>query len=232
MRDFTTNVLPSGQDSVRKFVMNLVLRSEGEPELRACEVMAGKYRNRTSFLRNALMKDVLVDAVAERVAECLEGLDNENQVKSLPDFAIELPGLTLARAHVMVSHSDEDAFHVMIRFGSFLGAANRAFREEIGFDDGSQDEVARVSGLVLSDLVMPVLDICQAAQSGFFEGNQALTSFAEELEKRSQEISFQVELIKRFANQAGEVPAFTQRVEGEDPVVPLPNTWTHPRRLS
>lgn len=160
------------------------------------------FRNRTSFAKRAGLCEVFTDAVAEGIAKCLEQVDEQAQVISLPDLLIEADGLTLAGAHIVSQPLENGAVHVLLRFKLMLGGINRAFKEDIGFDDFVIDQNAHLSSKVLSDLALPLLNICAAAEAGLLEAAPPLQEFGAHMIEQAQEIYFQIELVKRFAHAA------------------------------
>lgn len=186
--------------SSRKFVITLSVPKDSEPIVRSCEIIGRGFRNRTSFGDNALLDELFIKAISDGLKECLEGLGSETKVISFQDFAIETPGLTLAGAHLMVSSDEAGCLHIIFRFRFFLGSLHLAFNKGYGFDGVMVDENSRLAALVISDLALPILNICEAAKSGLLEGTAPLTTFGDSLAARAHEISFQIELLKRFVN--------------------------------
>ena len=88
--------------------------------------------------------------------------------------------------------------HIIVRFRFLLGALQLAFNKDVGFDDGVNDENSRLAALVIADLALPILNICEAAKAGLFAHDPRFTKFGSSLASRAEEISFQIELLKRF----------------------------------
>lgn len=208
--------------SARKFVVNLTVLDGNDPEVRSCEIIGHNYRNRTSFGERTRLDDVFVAAIADGLSRCLDKMSNDTEVLALPDFVVETPGLTLAGAHMMVSKGDDGTLHIIFRFRFFLGGINRAFHRNIGFDGEISDENSRLSALVLADLALPILNFCEAAKAGMMTQEAPISGFVDKLVERSHEISFQIELVKRFI----EHPA-TASLE----IVDYPNAYESARRL-
>ena len=191
---------PEEDTSSRKFVITLSVEEGKAPVVRSCEIIGENFRNRTSFSGNAGVDDLFVEAISEGLKECLADLGPETQVISFKDFAIETPGLTLSGAHMMVTSDETGCLHVIFRFRFFLGSLHLAFNKGYGFDTVMADENSRLAALVISDLALPILNICEAAKSGLLDNHAPLTSFGDSLAARAHEISFQIELLKRFVN--------------------------------
>jgi len=90
--------------------------------------------------------------------------------------------------------------HVIIRFRFFVGGINNVFRPRLGFDDCASDHAANLSARVLSDLALPFLNICEAHKNGVIDDKADFADFVIGLSQRSQELRFQVELLKRFVD--------------------------------
>ncbi len=208
--------------STRKFVVNLTILDGNDPEVRSCEIIGHNYRNRTSFGDHTRLDDVFVEAVSSGLSRCLSKMSNDTEVIALPDFVIETPGLTLAGAHMMVSKSDDGTLHIIFRFRFFLGGINRAFNRNIGFDGDIGDESSRLSALVLADLALPLLNFCEAAKAGMMTQEAPIFGFVDSLAERAHEISFQIELVKRFIEHPG--------ASGLE-IVDYPNAYESARRL-
>lgn len=208
--------------SARKFVVNLTILDGNEPEVRSCEIIGRNYRNRTSFGDKTRLDDVFVKAVSDGLTKCLSKMSNDTEVVSLPDFVVETPGLTLAGAHMMVSKGDDGTLHIIFRFRFFLGGINRVFHRNIGFDGDISDENSRLSALVLADLALPILNFCEAAKAGMMTHEAPISGFVNKLAEQSHEISFQIELVKRFIEHPG--------VAGLE-IVDYPNAYESARRL-
>lgn len=187
--------------SSRKFVVTLNVPEGSEAQVRSSELIGHGYRNRTSFGDNARLYDVFVKSIADGLMECLANIGQETEVISFQDLLIQAPGLTLSGAHMMVAKNDNGSMHIIFRFRFFLGNLSRAFNKDFGFHDGLDDENSRLAALVISDLALPILNICEAAKTGLLGADVALSSFGDQLAERADEISFQIELVKRFINE-------------------------------
>lgn len=197
-----------------RFVVNLTAEQGGDAQVRSCEVMGPRYRNRFTFPAQAAIQDVFVSDLAKGIGQCLTSLSNMTEVVSLPTVTIEIPGLTLAQAHVMASRSEDGTMAIILRFKLLLGSISKAFRPELGIEESVNDHSANMSALVLTDIVMPLLDLCAMADSGGLVQSAAFEDFMNTLIDRSQEVRFQAELIKRFvasATDASSPPTQTLR---------------------
>ena len=201
----STAILPTAPvESVRRFIVTLWAEPRERAYVRSCEIYGESFRNRTSFSKQTRLADVFCDPFARALEACLERLSMETQVLVLPGFVVELPGLTIRGAHVIATKVKEGQVNIIMRFGSFLGGINRAFRETLGFDNHSADEHEAIGARVLEDIASPLLDICNAAELGMSDSVEKLGAFGRRVCARSHEIRFRVELLKRFV--AGAAP--------------------------
>ncbi|SLN58123.1 hypothetical protein [Pseudooctadecabacter jejudonensis] len=197
--------LTSALEGGHRFVVNMIAEGDQPAEVRSCEVIGTHHRNRFSFPSKVAVSDVFIDQVAHGVLHCLASLSNTTEVVSLPTVTIEIPGLSLAKAHLITTLADDGSLGIILRFKVVLGSVNHAFRPELGIESSVADYSSHMSALVLTDIVMPFLDLCTAAENGVLETAEGLDTFVEMLMERSQDVRFQSELIKRFVASAADV---------------------------
>ena len=85
---------------------------------------------------------------------------------------------------------------------SLLGGIAKAFRPDLGIEDSIPDHSAHMSALVLTDIVLPLLNLCEVAEHGMLQDSRNFAEFMDALIERSQDVRFQAELIKRFVSGA------------------------------
>ena len=129
------------------------------------------------------------------LAEALLSLPEDAAITDLDTPFIECRGLVLSGGSII---RDAGAETVEFLFTNFLGGLNRAFRGNIGFDDPLLDSNDRISALVLSDIALPLLNICQDAERRIGHFGEPGSQFEHQISSRSDEIRFQIELIKRY----------------------------------
>lgn len=200
-------VLLEGRRRSRKFVVTLCQQADEMVIVKSCEVIGDGFRNRTSFQQQSRMGEVFKKAIAEGIEGALAGLKGTSEVRSLPDLTIQTNGLILAGLHLIVTAAENDELHIICRFNSFLGGVNHAFHPHIGFESSAPEEMETLSALVFADLVLPVLNICQAAQQVAEAGSLPSEPMARALSERWQELQFRVELLKRFVQFTPVSPA-------------------------
>lgn len=197
------------ENAARRFVINVMSSSARDFEVRSCEITCDAFRNRTSFQSSISLDEVYKDEVAAGLKTCLRKLSGETEVVALPSFVLEIPGLTLAGAQMVATKTSDDVLHIIMRFRFFVGGINNVFRPKLGFDDALNDHAANLSVRVLSDLALPLLNICEAYKSSLIDVDVDFADFIVGLSQRSQELRFQVELLKRFVDstESAEVPS-------------------------
>lgn len=198
MKVLPDHIEPTQESRSRRFVVNLQVREQEGPQVRSCEVVSAEYRNRTTFQGSCGVDDVFEENVARGLRECLNALSLEAEVVSLPEFFIETPGLILAGAHIMSSIAPDGMVAIILRFQLMIGGVACAFKSDIGVDRPVLDTRERIATLVLSDISLPLLDLCAAAETDLMSDTDTLARFSRELAERSHEIRFQVELVKRY----------------------------------
>ena len=186
--------------SDRTMTLNLILKGAGGISLRSCEVIGRGFRHRTSFQQVSAIDDVLVEDLAQAIRECLASLQDGTRVLSLPDFLVELPGLALAGAHVMIMEIKDGMRNAIFRFKEFLGSVDNAFRDEMGFHEPFANHAERLAINVLADICLPLLNLSR--QLDFAPAGMRV-GIPFELRDRVQEFEFQTELLKRFIFNAG-----------------------------
>jgi hypothetical protein len=144
------------------------------------------------------VEDVFVPQVADGVNECLSTLSDKTEVVSLPSVVIEIPGLSLAKVNVMSTKAEDGALGIILRFKMLLGGIAKAFRPDLGIEDSVPDHSAHMSALVLTDIVLPLLNLCEVAENGMLNETRDFSGFMDTLIERSRDVRFQAELIKRF----------------------------------
>ena len=146
------------------------------------------------------MEDVLVHPLAQAVMQRLRKVPHGTHVLCLPDDMIELPGLVLAGAQVMITKVTHRVRSVMVRFKEFVGAVNRAFVIDVGCEDTIAPHADRLALNVLEDICMPLLNLCQTVEN-LIEKQGHIPSF--QYSNAAGEFRFQAELLKRYAARSG-----------------------------
>jgi hypothetical protein len=180
--------------SGRQMFLNLAIQENGRVFVRSCEIVGPKFRTRTSFHDLNDIDDILMPQLANTVKECLADIPEGSQVVSLPELFVEMPGLVLSSAHVLVMTVNDGVRHAIVRFKEFIGAVNRAFLPQIGFQDSILTYNERLATNVLREVCLPILNMCRELE--FMDKHSS--NFPQRLAERSNEFEFQTELLKRY----------------------------------
>lgn len=181
-----------------RLVVNMMARERNPIEVRSCEVIGAHHRNRFTFPSHVTIDEVFVDQMAKGLQDCLASLSDRTEVVSLPNISIELPGLSLAKVNLITTKGEDGSLSIILRFKMLLGVISKAFRPELGIEDSVPDYTSHMSALVLTDIVMPMLDLCSIAENGILKNEAEFHGFMDTLIERSRDVRFQAELIKRF----------------------------------
>ena len=193
--------LPTIQSDLsdRTLTINLILKAPQIITVRSCEVLGRGFRNRLSFQGESDLDKVLHARLAQSIRECLRSVPDGAQVLSMPEFLLELPGLALYGAHVLVMDARNGIRNAILRFTEFLGAASNAFIPEIGFDQATTTHSEKLAMNVLEEICMPILNLCHALDTMAQEQGQPVPA---RVRDRAREFQFQTELLKRFVCNA------------------------------
>lgn len=182
----------------RKFMITLNLREDRSVQVRSCEVTASAFRNRTSFIKDTGLPEIFVPGLAQAVQHCLDKLRLRTEVLALPQFLLELPGLTLHGVQIMATKLEDQTVNVIMRFNHFMGSIGSALAVPIGFDAAVPEEQQIIATQVLEDITAPLLNICTSAALGLKGTNEKLGAFGRQIASLSHEISFRMTLLRRF----------------------------------
>lgn len=200
MKNLTQVPQISSKLSDRTITINLILRGDARISVRSCEVLGRGFRNRTSFQNVAELNDVLVAPLANAIRNSISTISDGAQVLSLPEFLVELPGLALSGAHVIIMEATDGARNAILRFKDFIGSINNAFRPDIGFQEPYATHSEKLAANVLADICLPLLNLCREMDFAEIAGRGVPTA---DLLAKAREFEFQAELLKRFVYNAG-----------------------------
>ncbi|WP_299498876.1 hypothetical protein [uncultured Roseobacter sp.] len=197
----TNSVVPLTSDlSGRVLTLNLTLKENATISVRSCEVLGRGFRNRVSFQDTSDIDQILVAKLAHSVRKCMASIPDGTHVLSLPEFLVELPGLVLSGAHVLIMELKDGMRNAIFRFKEFMGSLNNAFHPDIGFQEPYSNHAEKLAANVLADICLPLLNMCREMEYAQVETQDHLPSGFSE---RAQEFEFQTELLKRFIYNAG-----------------------------
>ena len=187
--------------STRRLTLNLTVHPDGAINIRSCEVISRVFRNRTTFPDLSDICDLLVPGVTKHIRPALTDISEGSQVISLPEMLIEIPGLVLSGAHILMSAAQDGTRNAIFRFKEFLGAVNQMFKIEIGFNGNQVEDNERLATNVLADICLPILNTCQQIDRATFSRPMFFPSNA--IRAKLAELEFQTELLKRFILNSG-----------------------------
>jgi hypothetical protein len=183
----------------RKLVLRLDRDEDGRVSVLSCEVFGSGLVNRTLFNGSTDLKDVIVDDLANAVRDQIMAVGAKHQVLSLPEFLIELPGLTLSTLHLIAAEMRNGVQRFILRFQTFLGSLGRVLKANIGFEPAPASNSDVVSLAVLYDIATPLLNLCNFKDIDARSDRERLEIAHRTLSERADEITFYVELLKRFS---------------------------------
>lgn len=190
----SASVIP--EIATRRLTINLVIQENGLISVQSCEISGKKFLNRTSFRNAQSLSDVFVDELATTLDECLTAMPEGAHMLSLPDFLIEIPGLTLSGARILVSEIRGGARNVIIRIKEFLGAFVRVLKPNIGFDEALSTNTEKLALSALMDICIPILNFARSPELKMMDPDGRIRDMTE---MKLREFEFNAELLKRFA---------------------------------
>lgn len=180
--------------------LNLTLKTADHVSVRSCEVVGRSFRNRVSFQEANELSDILVARLTDAIKSSLKTLSEGAQVLSLPDFLVEIPGLALAGAHVLVMEARDGVRNAIFRFTEYMGTVNNAFKLDIGFSEPYATHSEKLAVNILEDICLPILNLCRTFDMLNVTQDRA---FAKAINDKAMEFEFHTELLKRFVANAG-----------------------------
>lgn len=194
-------IVPLPSDlSDRVLTFNLVVQEDQSIVIRSSEMLGQGFRNRISFQGSGDIDKVLAPKLAHALHKCIATIPDGTQVLSLPDFLVELPGLVLSGAHILIMEVKDGVRNTIFRFKEFMGALNNAFQSNIGLQEPYANHAERLATNVLADICLPLLNMCHDLEYAQIDAKNRLPhGFSE----RAREFEFQTELLKRFIFNAG-----------------------------
>lgn len=185
--------------STCRFVLNIVRNAEGAFRVKACEISAPDFTNRSTFGKKNQLEDVLNEDLARSLIARLQDVSDEHQVLSFPEFIVELPGLILAHAHVVAAETRNGVQSILVRFRHFIGALNYAFKATRGLTTSIAEQNERIATDMINDISMPLLNLVRSSAMEISMPMETAKGVIDRLAFRAQEIEFHIELIKRYA---------------------------------
>ncbi|PUB11582.1 hypothetical protein [Yoonia sediminilitoris] len=185
--------------SSQRLVVALQITSNEAARVVSCTFDGRNFQNSTVFDEAATIDGVFAGDIAKAFCDCIAGLAYESQVIALPDIRIETEGVTLSDLTIITKQGLSGTLDVALRFRQFVGGFSPLFTAQTGFGSNLDDHTSRLSAVVLSDLAMPILNLCEALDEPLNDAGPSFARFAQTLARHSHEVKLQIELLKRFA---------------------------------
>lgn len=189
-----------------RFVVHLT-RSKSEsggPKIRvtSIELQHSDMRNRYSFKHGRSLADLFTGGLAGALEDALRSLESGERVVSLPDFAVNLPGLALGGLRMLCTKAEDGMEFIMLRVREYVGSIKSAFRFDPTLSVDSTTMRERIAVEVLRDIVNPLLDILSIARDTPPEvidnNSDAIRRQLKRMSMRQEEINFYLGLLKRY----------------------------------
>ncbi len=181
-----------------RFVISMNRSKEGDLQVQACEISCAEFINRTGFDKQPSLQDVFIPSFVEKIKALLEPVGTQAEVLSFPEKVIQIPGLILAKAHVMITEMRDSAQMIILRFMHFFGGANRLFLKDVGLDDSIARRSEEIALDITSQLALPILDIVNALSRDLKDIGAKTWPVQVQLNDKASQFEQQIELIKRF----------------------------------
>ena len=204
MTPVSTSQNPSVPFDGLRLVLNLFRDQNGSYAVKCCEVIGAGFNNRTTFGTRNHIEDVVDDRLAASILNELEDVGPDHRVISLPNFALELPGLLLAHAHVIVSAATSRGQAILVRFRHVVGSIGKALKLDIGLSETPVRDSERMVSEFLQDLALPLLELLRPiSNQPSMAFNEAPAAF-EHVAARAKEVEVHIELLRRYSNSLPE----------------------------
>lgn len=185
-----------------RFVVRLTRRKDDSIRVTHVELTHADIHNRYTFKQGRSLKDVFSSTFAAALEEALANVRGKEQLLSMPDFKISLPGLVLGGLRILCKKAKDGQDLILVRVREYVGSIKSAFRFDpsLAVDTASVRE--RVAVEVLRDIVNPLLDILSISRDASPEmidnNSAAIRRQLQRMSLRQDEINFYIGLLKRY----------------------------------
>lgn len=180
------------------------------------------FRWNMSYANKEPLTEVVRPEVVDALAEYLPNSD-ETHVLTAFEFKLELPNLILNRLTVTGLGVRDGIQHVTVSFQRVLGVLHGLFRKNRAPDFLKEAE-CQVSTRVLIDLLVPVLNLLEAAPDTTSSLSQRqLNAFLVRLQSRHHELAYYLAMLTRYVANAQRLPVDPPGL-GAMPLRELPGT--------
>ncbi len=189
-----------------RFVVHLTRgkSASGDPDIRvtSVELQHTDIRNRYSFKQGRSLAELFTADLAAALRNALRSLKGGDNVVSIPDFSVTLPGVTLGGLRMLCTKAEDGLEVIMVRVREYVGSIKSAFRFDPNLSMDSTTMRERIAVEVLRDIVNPLLDILSIARDTPPEvidnNSDAIRRQLKRMSMRQDEINFYVGLLKRY----------------------------------
>ncbi len=195
----SASVIP--EIATRRLTISLLMNASEEVTVQSCETSNDKLLNRMSLRGDWGLSDVFVETLAKALRKCLSSLPPHAHMLSVPDFLVELPGLTLSGIRVMAAEPCNGVRSVIMRFKEFLGTFSRILKPSVGYDECLTSHTEKLALNALTDICVPILNFARSVELKTADREGHLQTM---LEMKLREFEFHAELLKRYV--AGNIP--------------------------
>ena len=179
-------------------MINVFVPAKGAAEVRSCELAGNKWRNRTSFTTARKVEDVFLPGISEGLYLLLGKITAKTRVLSLPDQMIGAQGIVMGGIQLVTNFAEDGSAVVIMRFKHIVGGIQNAFISAFGLSEPVAEVRNDLALDVLADISLPLLDLCNYAETGALPTEHKDHPLFRRLALRAGEIRFQVELVKRY----------------------------------
>ena len=185
-----------------RLTVNLRRLPDGTLRVSTCEFSSPRFRTRTTFGTANGIHAVFAPELAQALEREFSRFDDTPAVASLPDFALELPEVSLARAHVICAEPDEEGQPLMIRFLFVAGNLSQVFNDDVGIATAPAQANDRLLTELLLEVSLPLLNVLHDPGGLAATRPDRLNRLVQRLSDKARELEFQIELLKRLSESA------------------------------
>ena len=157
--------------------------------VKSVEIVHRSSRTRMTFHEHNDLSDVVAEDLCLAVLD-LMGKQHEDGVYTNPDYRLNLPGLMLCKARVLVKHSAEGVRGIMIRFAMCMGNVTAIFSPTVRPWQVGHDQTQQLAAETLENVFLPLMNFADYVQSDIENIRETTgASLADGLERARQRIN-------------------------------------------
>lgn len=196
------NAHGSEQADSDTFVIHMTRAIGEQAKVTSIELLSADMRNRYSFKEPRVLDQVFAGQLSVEIEQTLASFQDQDRVVSLPDFAVDLPGLLLSGLRVLLTRIEGGVEVIMMRFREYIGTIKSAFKFDSSFAISSASVRERIAVEVLRDIITPLVDMINLNKP---EYRAVIENHAPVLQKRldqiatkQEELNFYGGLLQRY----------------------------------